>query len=1050
MNANRENPFNSPPSSTGSHRAASPTLSSVFSDPEGESTRRLNEDIARVTAPRKLSVNWEAAHRKWPEFYSLPTKTDRPIFDDITSTETQARPLHIRSQSKENLDPLASAPGPIIAKYIVDDTTEDAWSGSKRTRAEMQPRVDNESDLSSILSKSPARGMGAFAAATKNAHAPSPLSKTHTSAPPPPSQVYRQQRDHKQDPLSDAFERLRRTSSSPRSTREPRSHDESSPNMSSAKSSLTAVPTSPSTASPGHDNTNMRSFFMPDVTHLGDFVTGTLRFTGSAKNGVPILVKHGKVHDQNIRPFGARHAEVDGVVIPEEEGKIFVSMDMIRQEIVSLQDNHDKIQEYAGNLQREVERLQAQLNSRKSFENRLGMDRANEQVLAQKKGLEAEVASLQARLDQANQRVSSRAIENDTLAQERDRVMSRLQEACDDINKLTRKLVIKEKELETTSKQLGSSEQTRQENDTLRRDLADLRQSRQGLESENTSLRTDNEGLRKEVKHLRQESESLRSDNKSLRSDHKSLLSENRSLRKAQRTHLDDEDQFRDNVDGLQQELDAAREEVESLQQELRSLKQEKSSLRQDNDSLVRHNEKYFNENKILRRENSGFERSIHGLHDEISKLKEEVVYLKEQLDQQCRPIPKRDLTAAADDETEDNMTSAFFVPDITINSDDSGPLETLPSKALSSLPNNFSGTKNAASLSSNNNNKDHESRTATKRDGSGRTDRPTSKSDKSLTQSRDSGHVQKVAFSLPEKSTESSKAYSTQANKGSKRKSASIKAATNDMDAFGDHDDTTGILSVDNTTQDQSVSMSLTFRSIKETEEPRPMARSDGLHKSQRSKVSSKKANTAAQEAIRSVGKDSCPALSNNARRVLDSLCVHSCQNCMVCSRITSHNGIASSRELAAGKKRVTVPRPVPVSERQGQGDDMTVRPTQPPGHALALVIKGLEDESQHLQLELIRLQAQYNGSDKSQGRKERLHVAHAIKMILKQLEVKNDQIYSLYDVLEGQKAVGQAMSEEEIELTVLNIAGIAVRDVVGASHGNHNKDSWEGVVAD
>lgn len=315
MNANRENPFNSPPSSTGSHGTVSPTMSSLFSDPEGESTRRLNEDIARVTAPRKLPVNWDAAHRKWPEYFSKPKSANVPIYEDTLD----ARPLS--AQSKENRPPVSSF------KYINDESTQDAWGGSNRRRSEMQPRADNESELSLIMSKSPSAVLAKYGMA-KHQH-----------------------RHH-----------AKRASMSPKYGNEKHMSGANGSQLSSARSSLTAVPPSPghsvASASPGQ---NARSFFMPDVSHLGDFVTGTLRFSGSMKNGVPIFVKQGKVHDEKARPAVAAHAAVDGLQIPEDEEKIFVSMDMIREEIVSLQEHHEKIQEYALSLQQQVESLESQL-----------------------------------------------------------------------------------------------------------------------------------------------------------------------------------------------------------------------------------------------------------------------------------------------------------------------------------------------------------------------------------------------------------------------------------------------------------------------------------------------------------------------------------------------------------------------------------------------------------------------------------------------------------------------------------------------------------------
>jgi hypothetical protein len=102
------------------------------------------------------------------------------------------------------------------------------------------------------------------------------------------------------------------------------------------------------------------------------------------RDGVPIFVKNGRVHDRFEKPSLSVHAEVDEVEVPEDEEKIFVSMDMIRDEIISLQEHYDKVHEYAENLQEQVERLEAQLKSRKSFDGDYGSSRANEHLMAQK------------------------------------------------------------------------------------------------------------------------------------------------------------------------------------------------------------------------------------------------------------------------------------------------------------------------------------------------------------------------------------------------------------------------------------------------------------------------------------------------------------------------------------------------------------------------------------------------------------------------------------------------------------------------------------------
>ncbi|OAA81036.1 hypothetical protein LEL_00581 [Akanthomyces lecanii RCEF 1005] len=966
MHANRENPFNSPPSSTGSHGTVSPTMTSVFSDPDGESTRRLNDDIARVTGGKKFPVNWEAAHRKWPEYFSKP----KSAFID-----NDAQPL------KENHNP---AP----FKFPQEDSTRDIWEGSKRKRAEMQPRADDETDLSILLTKSPAAALS-----LNNRHL-SPISRAHARAPSEPAPLLQ-----RRPSISEALDRLRRASGSPKHAhqRHMSGANGSSPNGSSAKSSFTAVPPSPnSVASPNH-GANARSFFMPDVSHLGDFVTGTLRFSGSMKNGVPIFVKQGKVHDKQASPAVAAHVAVDSLKVPKEEERIFVSMDMIRDEIVSLQEHHEKVQEYAANLQQQVDRLEAQLkekgqNPDKGYHGSHGNDSNTR--------LRSEIASLQNRLDQATRKLSTSEIANDSMTHERDRVLTRLQEACDDINKLTRKLTVKEKALETSQKQLDSSEQVRQDNDTLRRDIVAVTHSRDALELENSSLRDDNDKLESELQSLQLEMDGMRSENDRLRQQQQSLLAENKSLRTS-KTHYDNNDVLNEDLDEVQHELDAAREELDAL----RKQNEELVSLREDNQSLVRHNEKYFNDNKILRRENSGFERSIHELHEENLKLKEEVGFLKEKIDH-YRPAPK------ANFDTE-NTTAGMFMPEMTVDTNISGPEGPTETKELPDLldmtgqSQNVTGADYTESVMNTNQN----------------VNAPQKKSQAANEQ------AQKAIFPNPSKPG----VLKTAANQGSKRRSTSRQAPKARFENYSDFDETTGPLSLDTrVTQDQVVELSVpvqgNFKPIGNREQtPHPRKTKDITIEADLTTGTTK-----------SIHQSTGHALSSDARRVLDGLCEHSCSNCIVCTRITSHR--STSTELAAGKKRITVPRPVPVTDRDLSVEDPTMRPSQSPGHALALVIKGLEDESRHLQFELSQLQSQYSSRDKATGKRDRVALAENIRSLLKSLEVKNDQIYSLYDVLEGQKAAGQAMSEEQLEMTVLNITGMSVRDVT-------DQLTWEGL---
>lgn len=622
--------------------------------------------------------------------------------------------------------------------------------------------------------------------------------------------------------------------------------------------------------------------------------------------------------------------------------------------------------------------------------------------------------------------------------------MRKLQEACEDINKLTRKLSSREKELETSQKQLGSTEQLRQDNEALRRDVVNLKHGRDALELENSSLRTENDDLQQQIRELQKQADSRTSNNGTLQKQHQSLLSENRNLRASNQDLMEENVELRRNYENAQQDLDIVREEANNLREDMgvHDEDEDLQALREDNQSLVRHNEKYFTENKMLRKENAGFERSVHDLQDEKRKLKQEVISLREQLDH-CRPIPKDDFSARLDEETDENMTSAFFIPDITMNTNETGPAEETETKELPTLP---EITAHSNGVSRMTDYTEEQMQTSTKTAASH--GRKSSQQMRNASKASKASSGGKVAFAVPETSMKTSKSTSNLANQGSKRRNK--RASLPNLDS--ENEDTTGFLSGDNTTQDRSVALNEVMRSRKEAKSDQGQSTRDVTnqsHRSQHARSQSRASHRRAHldtthETSGSTQRGGGPALTSDARRVLDDLCEHNCHNCTVCSRISSHRGMVTAIDFASGKKRVTVSRPVPVTDRDLTAEDPTMRPAHAPGHALAMVIKGLEDESQHLQLELTRLQSQYNGSDKALGRRDRLSMAESIRTLLKQLEAKNDQIYSLYDVLEGQKAAGQAMTEEEVEMTVLNITGMTVRDATGGTE----QLTWEGIV--
>ncbi|KAH8725104.1 hypothetical protein GQ44DRAFT_749824 [Phaeosphaeriaceae sp. PMI808] len=132
-----------------------------------------------------------------------------------------------------------------------------------------------------------------------------------------------------------------------------------------------------------------------------------------------------------------------------------------------------------------------------------------------------------------------------------------------------------------------------------------------------------------------------------------------------------------------------------------------------------------------------------------------------------------------------------------------------------------------------------------------------------------------------------------------------------------------------------------------------------------------------------------------------------HDNANCTVCRR----------EGLTATNEDFRVPKLVPVSSRMPDDVDATMRPARSPKEALALVVKELKDERAHLHMELAVMRAMLESHDASLGNRKRREINASIQDILRRLEIKDTQIYNLYDVLEGQQ------TDDLTELDVENI---------------------------
>lgn len=110
-------------------------------------------------------------------------------------------------------------------------------------------------------------------------------------------------------------------------------------------------------------------------------------------------------------------------------------------------------------------------------------------------------------------------------------------------------------------------------------------------------------------------------------------------------------------------------------------------------------------------------------------------------------------------------------------------------------------------------------------------------------------------------------------------------------------------------------------------------------------------------------------------------------------------------------------------MSETSQYEEEPTIRPSQDPGLALATVMKGLKSELKETKRELALHQQAYTRQDPTLAKRKRHQLREAIAALMRSVETQADRIYALQDVLEGQKAAGQAMSPEELEETLQSI---------------------------
>ncbi|KAL1841582.1 hypothetical protein VTJ49DRAFT_6892 [Mycothermus thermophilus] len=627
-----QNPFSSPPSSTGSHDTVSTTTEELTQDlsdftfsPDGEGTRRFSQSTSKRLAARSSRfasrqldmLNTSVIARTFPEWSGLLPKDSAP-----TQTSDMAalpKPVSGSPAGKENMPP---------NQERASDTLEDvAELKRRRFRTDLHARVENESDCSTVLSLSPPRP-SSRRSRFSGIHQDSPLSPD--PAKPSLQEMMSKIRTEKQALKLDT---------TPKRSPAPQQDHQTPPRTVGYDDNLT---------------TPTRSFFLPSFRHLPEWTSGALKFS-TMKNGVPVFVR--TANGVRLGQYGQNHEELRSIGMSKEDEEMFVSLDKLQEEVRELHDHDAMLQREAERLQHEVNQLQAELKrlkSRNLSDSALGSesDASFRRSGAYRDDLEYEVAQLRERLGQ----VGGNDIHSAALAAERDEALHQASLARERATKLQAELEATQKDLESSLHLLQEKEELQLEHEALLAENQTLKEERDSALKNNKTLASENDKLRRELSGVqmdlrttreelasaRRQYEALQAEKRQLAQDHNSMernndsyFRENKKLQAqvaARDQHIADlkkgissRDRLLDNMQGLttdtailelNAELQAENEQLhEKVEQqavelsqkdgELRAKDGRMRSLKEQNLDLAIDNEQLREENQRLRAENN-------------------------------------------------------------------------------------------------------------------------------------------------------------------------------------------------------------------------------------------------------------------------------------------------------------------------------------------------------------------------------------------------------------------------------------------------------------
>ncbi|KAL9025198.1 MAG: hypothetical protein Q9196_005938 [Gyalolechia fulgens] len=119
--------------------------------------------------------------------------------------------------------------------------------------------------------------------------------------------------------------------------------------------------------------------------------------------------------------------------------------------------------------------------------------------------------------------------------------------------------------------------------------------------------------------------------------------------------------------------------------------------------------------------------------------------------------------------------------------------------------------------------------------------------------------------------------------------------------------------------------------------------------------------------------------------------------------------------------------PRIPPISDEELDitiyDEEPSIRPSQPPDVALAVVLESLQSELASQRAQLAKYQRNYDRQDVAINRRQRKQIFGRIQALLESCDLKADQIYNLHDVIEGHKKQAQPITKDQVDNTLQSL---------------------------